>query len=95
MPVQQNPSGGGFIEAGDQLGESGFAHPGRADQRQHFSGFAYKGDILQHRNAFSIGKAHMIEGNLSLNILKGFSIPAVPDLGRCIQHIQYALSAGH
>ena len=93
--IDQDPAGNGLIKPRDQLGKRRFSDACRTYKSEHLSWSAPEGYVLQDRRPFSIGKADMIEDDLSLHICEVFCAGPVLNLHRRVQNIQHPLRACH
>ncbi len=81
-----------LIKAGKQVGDRRLARAGGAHERDALAGLGIQGDVMEHRHARHIAKAHVLKDHMALNLLQRRNAFLQRLLG-LIQHIKHALRA--
>ena len=68
--IDQHPAGGRVVEARDEAEHGGFAAAGRAADADALAGLDREIDVAQHRGRRVVGKGHMLENNLALELAR-------------------------
>ena len=93
-PIDGDASGGGVVEAGDQVDHGGFPGTGRAEQGDDLVGLGFEGDILQYVAVPSIGEGDVLETDVTRLHVQGWRSWHFCHLRHRIQDFKNAFGGG-
>ena len=94
MAVDQDRALAHIVEATQQADDGRLARAGWADQGDGLAGLGGQVDLLQHRLACLVCKAHIVERDLALDLGQRFGVRQIGHRRLVVQHLEDALGPG-